>query len=83
MQDRLPFRKAMRISRSEGDADGGGGGPSTGEGITELVGGRNLWAMSVDISEIPNWFSCKGILSFYWQYWRRNSRSRYMQQHSR
>ena len=37
MQDRLPFRKAMRISRSEGDADGGGGGPSTGEGIAELV----------------------------------------------
>ena len=33
MQDRLPFRRAMRISRSEGDADGGGGGPSTGEGL--------------------------------------------------
>ena len=35
MQDRLPFRKAIRISRSEGETDGGGGGPSTGE---KLVG---------------------------------------------
>ena len=35
MQNHLPFRKAMRMSRSEGDADGGGGGPSTGEGIAE------------------------------------------------
>ena len=30
MQNRLPFRKAMRISRSEGDD---GGEPSTEEGI--------------------------------------------------
>ena len=38
MQDRVPFRKAMRRARSEGDADGGGGGPSTREGI--IVTGR-------------------------------------------
>jgi len=31
MQDCLPFR--VGISRSEGDAYGGGGGPSSGEGI--------------------------------------------------
>jgi len=34
MQDRLPFRRAIGISRSEGEADGGGGS-STGK---ELVG---------------------------------------------
>ena len=32
MQDYLPFRKVMKISRSEGDADGSGG-LSTGEGL--------------------------------------------------
>ena len=44
-------------------------------GQPELVRGRNLWAMSVDVSEIPNWLGCRGILSFYWWYWRRNIRS--------
>jgi len=34
MQDRLPFRRVMDISRLEEDADGGGG-PSTGEGLAE------------------------------------------------
>ena len=38
VQDRVPFRKAMRIARSEGDADGGGDRPSTEEGI--VVTGR-------------------------------------------
>ena len=33
MQDRLLFRREMGISRSEEDVDGGGGGPSTGEGM--------------------------------------------------
>jgi len=32
MQDRLPFHRAVKISRSKGDVDGGGG-PSIGEGI--------------------------------------------------
>ena len=32
MQDHLPFRRAIGISISEGDVDGGRG-PSTGEGI--------------------------------------------------
>ena len=27
MQDRLPFRRVIGISRSEGEADGGEGGP--------------------------------------------------------
>ena len=71
MQDRLPFRRAMGISRSE-DFDGGGG-PSTGGDSRNWFGGdsqnwfegRNLWAMSIDISEIPNWLECRGILSYY------------------
>ena len=32
MHNRLPFQRAMRISRSERDVDGVGG-PSTGEGL--------------------------------------------------
>ena len=36
MQDRLPFRRAIGISRSEGEADGGGGGPSIGERLAEI-----------------------------------------------
>ena len=36
MQDRLPFRRAIGISGSEGEADGGGGGPSTGEGLAGI-----------------------------------------------
>ena len=34
MQDRLPFQRAIGISRSEEDADGGGK-PSTEEGLAE------------------------------------------------
>ena len=34
MQDRLSFQKAIRISRSEGNVDGGGGESSTREEIT-------------------------------------------------
>jgi len=36
MQDRLPFRKAIGISRSEGEADNGVGGSSTGEGLVGI-----------------------------------------------
>ena len=36
MQDRLPFRRAIKISRSEGEADGGGGGSSTGDGLVGI-----------------------------------------------
>jgi len=35
VRDCLIFQSAMRISRIEGDADGGGRGPSTGEGLAE------------------------------------------------
>jgi len=35
VQDRLSFRKAIGISRSEGEADGEGG-PSTGEGLVRI-----------------------------------------------
>jgi len=52
--DRLSLRRAMGISRSEGDADGRGG-PSTGEGSAG-AGGKNLLAMSVGVSETLNWF---------------------------
>jgi len=34
VQDYLSFRRAMEISRLEGDADGEGGGPFTEERIT-------------------------------------------------
>ena len=33
MQDHLPFRRTMRISRSEEDADSGGRGLSTDDGL--------------------------------------------------
>ena len=36
MQDCLPFRRAIEVSRSEGEADGGEGGPSTGEGLVRI-----------------------------------------------
>jgi len=36
VQDRLPFRKVIRILRSEGEADGGVGGPSIGGGLAEI-----------------------------------------------
>ena len=35
MQGRLPFRRVIGISRSEEDADDGGG-PSTGEGLAGI-----------------------------------------------
>ena len=35
MQDRSPFRRAIGISRSEGEADGGEGGPFTGERLAK------------------------------------------------
>ena len=34
MQDGLPFQRAIGISRSEGETDGGG--PSTGEGLAGI-----------------------------------------------
>jgi len=43
MQDCLYFRRAMRISRSEGYVDGGGGGPSTREEITGT--GSEAWTL--------------------------------------
>jgi len=36
VQDHLPFRRAIGTSISEGEADGGGLGPSIGEGIAEI-----------------------------------------------
>jgi len=36
VQDRLPVRRAIEISRSEREADGGGDGPSTGEGLAGI-----------------------------------------------
>ena len=36
VQNRLHFRKARGISRSEGEADGEGGRPSTGEGLVKI-----------------------------------------------
>ena len=36
MQDYLLFRRAIGISRPEGEADGGGLEPSTGEGIAGI-----------------------------------------------
>ena len=35
MQNRLSFRRVIRISRSEREVAGGEGGPSTGEGLAE------------------------------------------------
>jgi len=36
VQHYLPFRRAIGISRSEREADGGGGGPSIGEGLVGI-----------------------------------------------
>jgi len=36
VQDRLPFQRAIGISKSEGKADGEGGGPSTGEELVRI-----------------------------------------------
>ena len=36
MQDRLPFRRVIGISRSEVEADAGGGGPSNREGLVRI-----------------------------------------------
>jgi len=36
MKERLPFRRAIETSRSDEEANDGGGGPSTGEGIIRI-----------------------------------------------
>jgi len=43
VQDHLPFRKAIRISKSKREADDGEEGPSIGEGLAKKwFGSRNL-----------------------------------------
>jgi len=82
VQDHLPFEvqweyQDQREMLMVEDADGWGGGPSTGGVSRNWFGGRNFWAMSVDVYGILNWFWCRWI----WRHWRRNSRSKCKEWH--
>jgi len=68
------FSKGMRISRSDRDADEGGPTIYWKGDSRNWFRSRSLWVMNIEVSESSKWLGCRGILSFYRRYWRRNNR---------